>query len=504
MHRPWPLLGALVLALAGCPSAEPEPEPEPTPQPAPAGPLAEDVALSLITVNQGVAVPLMSEGLTVDDGAPIVVGRPGLLRVFVAPGEDFAPRDLVAELVLDHVDEVEIRRETIEVEEASLSSDLDSTFVFALDEEDVRANTRFSVAIREVDGTPGLETDGPTWPPVLGDSEPSVELDEAYSLGRADLRASDWGGVVRVYVIPVRYDTDGSGRLPDTSPDQMELLRSWMQRLYPVRDVLIEVGEPHPTTLPFDSTSEPMSDLLEEVISIRSERGIPFDTYAYAMVNPAESRAEYCSSGCTAGIAYRVRNPNTARLRSGVGLGYSGTNTAETMAHEVGHNHDRGHAPCGGAGNVDQAYPYSNGGTGVWGWDIVDEVLIDPTDHADVMGYCTPRWISDYQYGALWSRTAAVEGLASWEGDASAKWQLVSVRPGDRSRVRGVVDFAAPPEGETVLVRLLDGFGAEVGKVAGTALPIEDAGPGVSTLFVPALDDSVATLELPDGRRIRR
>lgn len=504
------LIGSLLLAvgvLAGCPS-EPEPAPDPTPAP-PAGRIAPDVALTLVTVNQGVAVPVVSEGArvpTADRNAQVIVGRPGILRVFVTPDDGFEARDLVAELVLEERGEAQVRRETLRIDAPSLSSDLDSTFVFPLSAEDVTADTHFSVAIREVDGAAPTTRPGnwPTFPAFDVEVAPADHLDEAYDIDTAWLGATDWGGVVRVHIVPVRYETDGSGRLPDTSPEQLELLRSWMLRLYPVRDVQFEVGEEYATELPFDSTSEPMGDLLEELIALRTERGIPFDTYIYAMVNPAESRDIYCAQGCTAGIAYRVGNPNTSRLRCGVGLGYTETNTAETMAHEVGHNHDRGHADCGGAGNTDPDYPYPNARTGVWGWDIVDGGLIDPAQHADVMGYCQPRWISDYQYDALWRRAAAVEGLAEWSGTAAADYQLVAVRPGGRSAIKGVVTLDAPPGDAPVSVELLGQGGDSRGKVDGHLVPMADAEPGVASLFVPPLPEDVAALRLPDGRVVSR
>jgi len=499
------MLAVLTLG-GGCPTPEPEPAPEPTPIPAPAGPLASDVALTLVTVNQGVAVPVISEGVLVDArNAPIVAGRPGLLRVFVTPLNDFEERELVAELTLWNGGAPEVLRETVPVEESSLSADLDTTFNFDLPASMFTSQTRFSVAVREVDGTPRTEVEGPTWPLITTDSAPSADLGDAYDLGSADMRVSDWGAVVRVHIIPVRYDSDGSGRMPDTSDEQIELLRSVMLRIYPVREVIIEVGEVYPTSIPFDSSSEPMSDLLQEVVTLREDRGIPFDTYAYAMVNPAETRQEYCQSGCTLGIAYRVGNPNSDHLRSGVGVGYTGSETADTLAHEVGHNHNRGHAPCGGAGNVDADYPYANGGTGVWGWDIVNGELKDPSEYADVMGYCSPNWISDYQFDQLWRRTAAIEGLASsWEGEVTDAWQLVSLRPGGRSKLAQTARLTVPPDGETSIVRLIDAHGVEVGKSTGYAVTIEDAGPGVGTLFLPALADNVTAVELPGGQRLLR
>ncbi|AYJ73947.1 hypothetical protein phiLo_95 [Thermus phage phiLo] len=71
------------------------------------------------------------------------------------------------------------------------------------------------------------------------------------------------------------------------------------------------------------------------------------------------------------------------------------------MAHELGHNFGRLHAPCGGAQDVDQNYPYDGGKTGVWGYDLQYGTLVSP-EEANIMGYCGYRFVSDYNYYGAW------------------------------------------------------------------------------------------------------
>jgi hypothetical protein len=70
------------------------------------------------------------------------------------------------------------------------------------------------------------------------------------------------------------------------------------------------------------------------------------------------------------------------------------------FAHEEGHNFDRPHSPCGGAGAPDPNYPYPGGVIGVPGWDVFASTnnLKPAATYTDVMGYCSTQWISDYVY----------------------------------------------------------------------------------------------------------
>jgi hypothetical protein len=89
------------------------------------------------------------------------------------------------------------------------------------------------------------------------------------------------------------------------------------------------------------------------------------------------------------------------------GLGYIGRPTAmgydrefdrsRVMAHELGHNWGRPHSPCGNPSDADPDYPYPGGVIGVYGFDMQNQVLRDPST-PDIMGYCGDPWISDYTY----------------------------------------------------------------------------------------------------------
>ena len=88
-----------------------------------------------------------------------------------------------------------------------------------------------------------------------------------------------------------------------------------------------------------------------------------------------------------------------ARLNGWVSMGKP--EDAE-LAHEVGHNLDLRHAPCGGPSGIDPDFPYPTGKIGVWGYDSDDGHLLSPRRIPDVMGYCyrggQTSWLSDYHF----------------------------------------------------------------------------------------------------------
>ena len=69
-----------------------------------------------------------------------------------------------------------------------------------------------------------------------------------------------------------------------------------------------------------------------------------------------------------------------------------------TMAHELGHNMSLYHAPCGGAGGPDPAFPSPDGSTGAWGYDFRYGGALTSPGRPDLMSYCSPSGISDYHF----------------------------------------------------------------------------------------------------------
>jgi hypothetical protein len=78
------------------------------------------------------------------------------------------------------------------------------------------------------------------------------------------------------------------------------------------------------------------------------------------------------------------------------------------IAHELGHNFGRSHAPCGNPSNPDLAFPFAGGRIGEIGHDVyswsagfTNFAAGIPTTAGDLMGYCAERWASSYTYRGI-------------------------------------------------------------------------------------------------------
>ena len=181
----------------------------------------------------------------------------------------------------------------------------------------------------------------------------------------------------------------------------------------PIGDLRIDVHDGIVTTADL-TTGSGWGELLAEITLLRVREGSR--GYYYGAVIPA------------AGSRWR-----------GLGvIGYPvavGAADAETLAHELGHNMNLRHAPCGGTGDADEDYPYEGGIVGGWGYDVHARRLVDPFLYKDVMGYCAPNWVSDYHF------------MKAMDFREREEAELVGPPPGGAVAVAG-----GAREGETLLL----------------------------------------------------
>lgn len=405
-------------------------------------PLATGVDITGVAMYQAVEKILMEDGALVDDPVRVAEGREAIFRVSVTPHADFEERTLTARLYLYQEDTlIDAAQADLDVRGPSDLADAGSTFNIAVLGTSIVAPLSWSVELVEVDDAVNAGgADGVAEWPIDGPAALETETT----------------GPIRIYLVPVEYNGDNSGRLPDTSDTQLDTYRQYMYAHYPTTEVEIEVGEPFASSIRVSSGGGGWSELLTQVGALRSERGVDEDTYIYGAFNPADSEGAY--GGGVYGLCNLAFTAADAWARACIGLGFPGGTIADTMVHEVGHAHGRNHSPCGGAAGPDPAYPHDNAIIGVRGYNLATDQFVDPTSTYDYMSYCGPTWTSDFTWEYTFLRVAAVNDLynaraepqpymAAWvQSDGSIIWGEDQLLPG-------------PPGGPRVEVELLDDKG---------------------------------------------
>ena len=381
---------------------------DPTDKDAPSPPLVSGLAITEIAVFQAVKVSIAKDGKVVaatQRSAPVVVGRPALIRVYVTPGASYASSSVTAELrLVDGTTRLPVLKDTKTLADESTDEDLESTFNFEVPAESLPAGVTYQVLLTSKTGAVPEGSNTARFP-VAG--------------GVQDLAAKT-SGKLKIVVVPVKYDFDGSGRTPDVSAAQLERYKQTFMSTYAATDVEITARAPWSYAAAIKGNGTGISEVLNAITNLRKTDKAASDVYYYGAFAPTSSFSSYCSGGCVTGLSTVIENPKTSFLRASVGVGFPGQDSVNTAAHEVGHAHGREHSPCGGAQNVDTDYPHTGGAIGVWGYDLFTKKLINPSKGRDFMGYCPNEWVSDYTFSALFDRIAAVNGSTSTSGGSSA------------------------------------------------------------------------------------
>ncbi|WP_243302991.1 IPT/TIG domain-containing protein [Geothrix oryzisoli] len=317
---------------------------------------------------------------TLDNAVPIVAGKDGLIRVFVLANKPNSVLPVVQVTLLNNGVPVAGYPKTI----------TSSGYTAALYLDESLLSSSLNLAVPGTDLTTPTGT-GYSLQAVVDPADAVPEADETNNSATAALGGTTVP-IFRTTIFPVAL-ASGTGNITATNK------AAWVARLakmYPVASVDVVVGAtftPSSATLTSDSTQ--WSTLLNELATKHRIDGVS-DRYYYGAVN-----VSYTSG--ISGMGYVPNAPSDSyQYRTAIGwdkTGYSdGGNFPEVFAHELGHNMGRPHSPCGSAANPDPYYPYLGGVIGVWGYDTTTGQLKSPTGNKDIMGYCSPNWVSDYVY----------------------------------------------------------------------------------------------------------
>jgi hypothetical protein len=238
------------------------------------------------------------------------------------------------------------------------------------------------------------------------------------------------------------------------------------------------------------------SDLNSVLQQLRQDDNAPDEAYYYALVAPEATFSDYCGGSCVTGQSYVVDDPSDAELRVGSGQGWSGEDAAWTLAHEVGHELGRYHAPCS-AGSPDPNFPYADGATGVWGYDPRSGQFLSPDVESDFMGYCDETWTSDYTYSAIFDRLLAVHGAQPRVLRHLEPYRFLALDELGQPSWRRPLSLRKPPTGPQVLATWLDAEGAPL--LVQNVTRLELAHGGEVEFALPAPPEGAAAVRLDEG-----
>jgi hypothetical protein len=394
---------------------------------------ARDVQLTLVEANQATAVALSDASLepTTERSAPLIAGRPALVRAHFKLSSSFAPHELSAVLSLSRADNVEERRVSMLVTKSSETDDLASTFDFLLSSDDVTADLALSVELQE------------RAPNQLGNAF-AVRFPKQ---GRAALGAKS--GAMELYVVIVPALTQGGS--PVSSPERRARIEKHLFDLYPVQKVSVAWREP---AAPEDATDRLTSyellrdmcqrehaapNVLYHLIIRREDSG-----FGFRGISLGENSATLACSAVGITVVENAAGEDVAYV--------DGTETPNggnpnTIAHELSHNHGRRHVLCGDVANPDLEFPYEDGFLGAQGYSLSENALKPTNQFKELMGYCSPRWVSDWTWSHLEERVRVMTGYGAAKIESGSARLLSGLVTADGQArwaiVPGKVDVAA-------------------------------------------------------------
>lgn len=317
---------------------------------------------------------------------------------------------------------------------------------------------------------------------------------------------------LRLRVLGISYEQGTPSQSHIPSALDFDLVVSWLQRAYPVYQVLssqaIVPATPPP---PFNC-----GQINAQVAAIRAldvSSGADNRTHYYGLV----SDAGFFMRGCAAVPGA----PDPTAIGSGPtgpatwGWDFDGSYGDWYTGHELGHTFGRQHPGACGESMDDLAYPFPAGqladaDNAFVGFDVGDPLYGLPmlalpgTDWHDVMTYCNRQWISSYTYEGIRTRLLAEDALGAGAGagrpderypakekpqkTAPAKRTLISVvATVNLTKRKGTIDYVNPVPGGTVsvpepgspvaiLVRSIDGKVVYEARVRVT--PLSDTAEG--------------------------
>ncbi len=211
----------------------------------------------------------------------------------------------------------------------------------------------------------------------------------------------------RLDIVPVRIYYNYGGKSGVVNPGMPYSLGNYLENILPVGEIKWHIlpGPPLEWKQQIGPGAGSWGQILAKLTDMRNKNTSgPTGTHWYAMIPFKMPQGSISGYGAMPGYVAAGRVP----------ISYENLeNGADIMAHELGHNFNRQHAPCS-VSDPDPSYPYPNARLGDCGWDPQIAAggkafswpggYVVPATSFDVMSYCQDEWISEYTYQAILSR----------------------------------------------------------------------------------------------------
>jgi Leucine-rich repeat (LRR) protein len=251
-----------------------------------------------------------------------------------------------------------------------------------------------------------------------------------------------------IRVVPIQLG-DKVATLPDLTTIQATVKTFW-----PFSQVEVRARAPYQLKAGGDkSTAYVMLSELEDLRTIEGE-----GVYYYGYFKPE------MGDGCCGGLGY-VGYP--------VAVGFD-TDGGDILAHELGHNFGREHVNCGNPSGPDPDYPYAPSSVGSVGLSLDLKKWYSPAEYHDVMSYCSPQHVSDYNVAAVQDFVLKNPPAAFPQAQQTQQQQLPSAKAargfylagtlsGNTVQIRTLLPLSRAPvysSSSSHLIKVLDGQGS--------------------------------------------
>jgi hypothetical protein len=435
------------------------------------------LSLRAVTISQTHEIALMRAGNAVTAAqrtAPLIAGKRALVRAFVDLEPGFVRRPLIGVLDLKTPRVTRTLVSRLTLASSSLQDELGTTFAFDVEAKDLNRDSTYRVRVLEADTTPLARFPESDYAKLEARVLPPFEL--------------------------VLVPFISNGFAPKTGETELAALRQRLLALFPSTDVTVSVSAPE--TLPYvvNGDGDGWDDALDHLYRLRAEAQPAHDVFYFGAMAPRASYSSYCTGSCILGFS-TVAEDTDVDSRGSIGItvfqdGSGAKDAWDTLAHELGHAMGRDHAPCGisDPNDTDPEYPYPNASMGDrYGYDFDLMKLVKPKPARDVMSYCTPVWISDYTYRALFDRLdyIASESFRALAYAPRALFRLARIRRDGHSAWLG--ERHRSDTARRATLDLLDGVGQRVGSVDAQVVALDHAPGGYVWLSARELEQGGAS-----------